>query len=393
MPISIPKFYEQVPEDEIECDIQDGHKSQDYNADELPFHSLGGRRFEVLSYLLEVAGENESRKVTLVKASGDKGRDLLWHQNGVLSRIIQCKNLKNRFSRPELISELVKLILFDRLSPFLPSSGVTYEIWAPFGLTEQADALISEWPLGLTTEEVLTAFQKTTSVYKTLGAFRWEVEGVVVCESLKKNLQLLRQDGIRLSQRVRENPGVYERFFRGDIVLSTAQVEAYLDSKLVLKVTQMMRSGDSESRLAGYPSDSIDAIIDDARDYINKGSAREAETLLRRVEEKHGANLSHHQRYRVVSNLGAAALKQGRDEEAAKYFLRAEELEPGDERAIVNGVFAQQLLRKTELAYALATKKLSLNKWNIIGGAREDGVVPFAMKYIPLQSDGGDFFV
>lgn len=64
-------------------------RPKDHNPDLLPFQSLGGRRFEVLSYLylLDDAPEDNS-VVTLVKASGDKGRDVVVHSNGQLSKIV-----------------------------------------------------------------------------------------------------------------------------------------------------------------------------------------------------------------------------------------------------------------------------------------------------------------
>ena len=89
----LPSFYRPIDELVGEDAPSKSTPSIDHNADELPFSALGGRRFEILGYLLGVDDAQEIETVTLVQLSADKGRDILVHQNGRLVRIIQCKNL------------------------------------------------------------------------------------------------------------------------------------------------------------------------------------------------------------------------------------------------------------------------------------------------------------
>jgi hypothetical protein len=89
----LPSFDRPVDELIGEDELRNLAPSIDHNTDELPFSVLGGRRFEILGYLLEIDDADEIETVTLVRASGDKSRDILVHQNGTLARIIQCKNL------------------------------------------------------------------------------------------------------------------------------------------------------------------------------------------------------------------------------------------------------------------------------------------------------------
>ena len=88
----VPSFYRSIDELVGEDAPSNSTPSIDHNADELPFSALGGRRFEILGYLLEIDDAQEIETVTLVQSSADKGRDILVHQNGTLVRIIQCKN-------------------------------------------------------------------------------------------------------------------------------------------------------------------------------------------------------------------------------------------------------------------------------------------------------------
>ena len=102
----LPSIYQQVDTLVGEDEPSNSTPSIDHNTDELPFSSLGGRRFEILAYLLELDGADEVYTVTLVQASGDKGRDLLVHKDGVLIRVIQCKNLLKKVGRSDFFRNL-----------------------------------------------------------------------------------------------------------------------------------------------------------------------------------------------------------------------------------------------------------------------------------------------
>jgi len=353
----LPSFYQQIDELVGEDEPSNSPQSIDHNTDELPFSALGGRRFEVLGYLLEIDGADETHTVTLIQASGDKGRDLLVHKDGTLIRVIQCKNLLKKVGRPDILQELVKLLLFNEVESFLPVTPVLYELWAPRGFTEPADTLIAEWPNKLDEADVLSAFQKVTSTYKTLEHFRWETVGPKLIVKLKSQFQLKRQDGITLSQRVRGNISVYQQFFQAIIVMPQADVESYLDHKLLPKLAQVMRMAADEEN--PNPTSLIDNEIDEAAGYINSSRFQAGESLLKRLEEQHGHEFSDRQRYRVKANLGAAAFRLGHTTEAANFFLEAAALEPEDERASTNEVFAHFLLGHDRKAFELSSERRS----------------------------------
>lgn len=354
--MELPDFFVSVETLVGEDEPSNATPSLDHGTDELPFNALGGRRFEILGYLLELEDADEEI-VTLVQAASDKGRDLLVHHHGFLARVIQCKNLLKKLGKLDLLVELVKLLLFNEVETFLPQSSLLYEVWAPRGLTERADALIAEWPNGLETNEVLMAFQKVTATYKTLEHFRWDEIGTSLVERLKAQFRLKRENGITLSQRVRQRLSVYQRFFQGVIVLQQPDVDLYLDKKLVPKVAEILRlQGDSGN---GQIGNAIDVEIEEAAAYINSDKCQAAASLLSRLKEKQAAEFTVRQLYRVEANLGAALFRLGKAEEAAGHFLRAATLEPEDERASTNEVFAHFLLGDDGKAHELASSRRS----------------------------------
>ena len=353
--MQLPDFFFSVEGLAGEDEPSNAKPSLDHGTDELPFNSLGGRRFEILGYLLELEDANEEVVVTLVQAGGDKGRDLLVHCNGVLVRIVQCKNLLKKFGRPDLLVEVVKLLLFNEVETFLPHSPLFYEVWAPRGLTGRADALVAEWPNGLETSEILAAFQKVTATYKTLEHFRWDEIGDSLAERLNAQFRLKRENGTTLSQRVRRASSVYQQFFQGVIVMPQPDVDLYLDKKLAPKLAQIMRLQSDSG--GGQVENAIDAEIDEAAAYINSGQCHSAASLLSRLQEKQQAKFTLRQLYRVESNLGAALFRLGKAEEAAGHFLKAATLEPEDERASTNEVFAHFLLGDDGKAHELASSR------------------------------------
>lgn len=348
----LPSFYRPIDELVGEDEPSNSTPSIDHNTDELPFSALGGRRFEILGYLLETDSADEIDTVTLVQSSADKGRDILVHQNGTLVRIIQCKNLLKKVGKSDLLHELVKLLLNDETESFLPKTSVLYELWAPRGFTESVDTLMAEWPSKLDDADVLSAFQRVTSTYKTLEHFRWETVGEKLLARLKREFRLKRQDGITLSRRVRGNISVYQQFFQAVLVMQAQDVETYMDQKLLPKLARVVRMvADTE---VDNPTSLIDREIDQAVGYINSRRFQDSESQLKRLEEHHSKDFNHRQQYRVRANRGVAAYGMGHSKEAADFFLEAAALEPEDERALTNEVLAYFLLGDDSKAYELA---------------------------------------
>lgn len=98
----------------------------------------------------------------------------------------------------------------------------------------------------------------------------------------------------------------------------------------------------------------IDAEINEARDCIDNRDFEMATMLLNRLQRDKGDRLDARQRFRVLSNLGAASFGRGKLEEAASYFFRAAEHQPDDERARTNAVLGHFLVGEFEVCHAKA---------------------------------------
>jgi DNA-binding PadR family transcriptional regulator/tetratricopeptide (TPR) repeat protein len=329
-------------------------KPPTYNTDELPFGQFGGRRFEILIYLIKQE-EADGGVVTLVKSSNDKGRDVLIHRDGRLRVVIQCKNLSHRFGSPDLWDELVKLVLHDVREGFIPAEGIAYELWAPGGLTEAADNIVANWPNSVFENDVKQSFDRTVKRYASLHSLSWQEVGTRVMKTLSESIRLQRYEGVYLSHMVRGHEQIFARFFECNVVLRQEHVERSFQlqtTQITEQVSQLV-----SDRIDG---DEIDADINDARDLIDDHKYRDAEVLLRRLQTKKQHKLNKNQRFRIISNLGAVAFGEGRLEEAASKFLEAVLLEPDEEKARTNEVFAYFLRREFEKTFRLAAERRRL---------------------------------
>lgn len=352
---STPSYYSPEQQEIIESDLSlPALKPQGYDVAELPFQQIGWRRFEILTYLIKQK-ESQNEVVTLVKASNDKGRDVLVHLDGKLRTVVQCKNLGHKFGAPDLWDELLKLVLHDHQEGFIPEEGITYELWAPRGLVEAADNIVANWPYSIGENDVRQAFDRTVRRYTALGSLQWEKVGNSVLGTLSQRIRLQRYEGVYLSHVVRNHETIFSRFFDCTVVYKQEHVEREFNvqtAQITERVSEVLAD-----RLDG---DEIDAEINDARDLINDRKFKDAEVLLRRLQSKKQHKLNKNQRFRIISNLGAIAFGEGRVEEAARNFLEAVLLEPDDEKARTNEVFAYFLRGDFQKTFQMAAERRKL---------------------------------
>jgi hypothetical protein len=228
--IQLPDFYEIVADSEIAAnEVTELERLPDPDGETtLPFTPLGGPWFEILTYYL-LSGDplNPQAKVILVKSTGDQGRDVLVYVDAKLQTIVQCKNLSTPLDKPRLLRELVKLALHDLMTPFIPDSGVKYEIWAPGGLYQPAEQLLAVWQTQLTEDDVQTAFHAVTNEYEKLKEFKWDDAKERLLTTLRTKIEPWRQLNLDVARRVRNNHDLYVRYFAVTSVMPATQVEAY----------------------------------------------------------------------------------------------------------------------------------------------------------------------
>ena len=230
--LSLPVGYTPIGADEVAMEsTRDESRVEDRNEDILPFRYLGGRRFEILAYLLTL-NEQPQDQTILARGTGDKGRDILAYRDGTLLRVVQCKNLGVPLTKPDLLREIVKLGLHHSLEAFIPESGLDYEVWAPGDLTDPAAELLTSWPKPWTVDDVRTAFGFLVRNYALLSDCTWDESAHFLVEDLPKLLRPRFRGGIELSNAVRHVVSVYERFFTGKVVMERGDVRDAIRGEL-----------------------------------------------------------------------------------------------------------------------------------------------------------------
>lgn len=115
----------------------------------LPLSMLSDREFEILCYKL-IKREIESgifitsNKIALMQGVGERGRDCTLYMDSIPNGVIQCKKYSARLTLPQVLKELIKLLLHSILDrSIIPDSkNFTYYIYSSNDCTEQALKLI-----------------------------------------------------------------------------------------------------------------------------------------------------------------------------------------------------------------------------------------------------------
>ncbi|HUY28681.1 MAG TPA: hypothetical protein VMV27_14820 [Candidatus Binataceae bacterium] len=104
------------------------------------------------------------------------------------------------------------------------------------------------------------------------------------------------------------------------------------------------------------PQGAFEAEISAAVEFINQRSFQMARLVLLRLREQNWTELSAAQKYRVLTNLGVAWLREGEARRAAMLFIAARSLASEDELACTNEALAHELLGERDRAHALADR-------------------------------------
>ncbi len=107
---------------------------------------------------------------------------------------------------------------------------------------------------------------------------------------------------------------------------------------------------------AAVPADALGEEISAAAALLESRQYQLARLALLRLREQKWGQLSNIHKFRVLSYLGAAWLKEGEPRKSAMLFIAAKSLQPDEENACTNEALAHELLGERERAFALADK-------------------------------------
>ena len=195
------------------------------NPDILPFDALSGRRFEILCYRLKKA-QHPHTIVHLMQGTGDTGRDVVVFKDGRVAEVVQCKNQRERLTKPQLLTELGKLALYHYLEPRM-LGPVSYEMWCPPGLSGPASDLINTWPSRWVETEIAGAVKRLLKL-PTFADLTWNNVKSSILHDFPKLLSPRKLEGIDLTDRVRQSPEIFDGFFVVHRVISETDVRRVL---------------------------------------------------------------------------------------------------------------------------------------------------------------------
>lgn len=207
----------------------------------LPFTELSDRDFENLVYCLirtetENNGPVDFDDVALMQGVGERGRDCVLYQNGHVVGAVQCKNLKERMTRPAIIRELIKFLLFSLLDNEIrpKAKDFKYHLYAPGGLTEPAIKLASAFPLEIEVEIKDGRLNEyLISVIADFESFEHLVKNEPlpeICEALRY-LDFKAFEGADLNSRLSQTTKVLSAFFQVTLVAESEIVIQTLEQK------------------------------------------------------------------------------------------------------------------------------------------------------------------
>lgn len=142
---------------------------------------------------------------------------------------------------------------------------------------------------------------------------------------------------------LQQYPEVYERTFEEFGSTRGARIE-----KTLFDIR------DEVQAIAQSGGNSLDALIDEARDAVNRHDYQIATILLNRIEQRNGHLLQPRQKFRVFTNHAIAALGQGDLNKGTRYFLDALVQQPEDENARINEVAAYYIVGEYSQAFEKA---------------------------------------
>ncbi|MBE0379350.1 NACHT domain-containing protein [Pseudoalteromonas prydzensis] len=187
----------------------------------MPFHLLAPEHFELLLWDLFYTGCNNTElefdKSRLMITGADQGRDVWLTNNGVPAGLVQCKREGKKYSRKDVLKEVVKFLLHSELTPdLLPyPEDFTYCLALSTDPKAEVDDFF-EKPFNWLKENKVEVESATKLVIKSYQRFKNTESGDVI-DSIFSKIQSMSYQLIRpheLNRWLDINQDVRKRFFK-----------------------------------------------------------------------------------------------------------------------------------------------------------------------------------
>lgn len=214
-----------ISDEQLEIELQPGYKPIAIESGVLilPISELSDREFEVLSYLLFQAEIEDNKhsdytSISLMQGVSERGRDCVLYKNDKVTGLIQCKKYNGRISRPQVIKEIVKFLLFSTLDDaILPDpSSFEYNLYASNDFTGPAIELINSFKKEISTELNNGKFKnyvnEVIGEYESFSCYEDEAPYETIKDLICK-INVTTCNGIDITNRIYKNHHILSMFF------------------------------------------------------------------------------------------------------------------------------------------------------------------------------------
>lgn len=205
----------------------------------LPFGFQSHRHFEVLAHALleaELHSDLNHTLVQLMPEGGDEGMDVRLCRDGAIVGVVQCKRYKSAIGPEDVLTELVKVLLFSRQAEIPITAGFEYQFWTASSPTKSALNLFADattWFDGLDdagwTRLIERAKAKTMTL-RGLSLTPGEKDELVAAA---KRVHIVHVSPEAITRRLSTYPAVRGMFFRSpdDIAAASQDVLAQMNER------------------------------------------------------------------------------------------------------------------------------------------------------------------
>lgn len=245
-----------VKQEQIDIELKSSYKplSIESAITILPFSDLGDREFELLTYTLVKAEIEDSiypgiSNIVLMQGVAERGRDCILYNNETICGVIQCKKYTGRLSRPQIIKELIKFILFSLLDKsILPDpDNFEYKIYASNDFTEPANKLIYSYQEEIKKEIESKSIEKymidTINDYESFSVFRTKqpLDDII---KLLHSIKITSSNSVDLTARMHKYKNLLSLFFNIKSIIDLPNADKIIRNALEDYGLKMMTDND-----------------------------------------------------------------------------------------------------------------------------------------------------
>ncbi|MBK8399251.1 MAG: restriction endonuclease [Leptospiraceae bacterium] len=212
-----------IKEEEIQKEIENYSFKPEYyrQNSEYPLNDLSDRQFETLVYNIfkkDIADKLYTNfdTLTLLTGNSDRGRDIVLYRDNKVSGIIQCKKYQKRFTKPELIREIIKFVLNFILDKTLIDdiNNFDYFIVVSDELTEEAlNFIYSDNSNKHQMKNLDIYIDEVLENYKSLKELKKEKEIYDAASKVITSLKYKKLDKFDISKKLNYYPDIAKYYF------------------------------------------------------------------------------------------------------------------------------------------------------------------------------------